>query len=56
MGEDLADVVAAGAEHGEDGVAGGALERAAGEAASVFMWPISGARIGVRSRRVPLIS
>jgi hypothetical protein len=33
VGEDLAEVVAAGAEDGEDGVAGGALERAAGEAA-----------------------
>ena len=33
MGEDLADVVAAAAEDGVEGVADGALEGAAGEAA-----------------------
>ena len=33
VGEDLAEVVSAAAEHGEDGVAEGALEAAAGEAA-----------------------
>lgn len=37
MGEYLVDVVAAAAEDGEDGITGGALEREAGEAPSVFI-------------------
>lgn len=33
MGEDLADVVTAGAEHGEDGITDPALEGASGQSA-----------------------
>lgn len=36
MGQDLADVVAAGAEHGEEGIADGAFQGASGEAAVGF--------------------
>ncbi len=50
VGEDLADVVPAAAEHGKDGIAKGALEGAAGETAIGLMWPISGS-MALRRRR-----
>ena len=50
MGEDLADIVATAAEHGEEGIADGALQGTSAEATVGFMWPIS-AVMALRRRR-----
>ena len=65
MGQDLADIVTAGAEDGEDCVADAPLSGHLARRPSVFMCPISGsialrrlrsfARSGVMPRLVPLI-
>ncbi len=65
MGEDLSDIVAAGAKDGEDGIADAAFQRRSGETTVCFNVAISGpmaprrfnspASNGVRPRRMPLI-
>ncbi|MDB5243565.1 MAG: hypothetical protein JWP57_4190 [Spirosoma sp.] len=66
VGQDLSDVVTAAAEHGEERIADGAVERAAGQATVGFDVGISASMalrrlrsaisFGVRPRRMPLIS